>query len=80
MARVKYAEINATPHLLIAGTTGSGKSVCINCIIASILMRTKPDQVKLVMVDPKKVELNMYNGIPHLLCPVVTDPKKHLLP
>ena len=76
MARVKYAEINATPHLLIAGTTGSGKSVCINCIIASILMRTKPDQVKLVMVDPKKVELNMYNGIPHLLCPVVTDPKK----
>lgn len=76
MARVKYAEINATPHLLIAGTTGSGKSVCINCIIASILMRTRPDQVKLVMVDPKKVELNMYNGIPHLLCPVVTDPKK----
>jgi len=76
MARVKYAEINATPHMLIAGTTGSGKSVCINCIIASILMRTRPDQVKLVMVDPKKVELNMYNGIPHLMCPVVTDPKK----
>ena len=76
MARVKYAEINSTPHLLIAGTTGSGKSVCINCIIASILMRARPDQVKLVMVDPKKVELGMYNGIPHLLCPVVTDPKK----
>ena len=76
MAKIKYAEINATPHLLIAGSTGSGKSVCMNCIIASILMRARPDQVKLVMVDPKKVELGMYNGIPHLLCPVVTDPKK----
>lgn len=76
MGNVKYAEINATPHMLIAGSTGSGKSVCINCIIASILMRAKPEEVKLVMVDPKKVELNMYNGVPHLLCPVVTDPKK----
>lgn len=76
MGNVKWAEINATPHLLIAGATGSGKSVCINCVIASILMRTKPDEVKLVMVDPKKVELSMYNGIPHLLTPVVTDPKK----
>lgn len=76
MGKVKWCEINATPHMLVAGSTGSGKSVCINCIIASILMRCKPDEVKLVMVDPKKVEFSMYNGIPHLLCPVVTDAKK----
>jgi DNA segregation ATPase FtsK/SpoIIIE, S-DNA-T family len=76
MGRPIYAEINNTPHLLVAGSTGSGKSVCINCIIASILMRTRPDEVKLLLVDPKKVELSSYNGVPHLMAPVVTDPKK----
>ena len=71
-----YFEINKAPHILVAGTTGSGKSICINSIIISLMMRTRPDEVKLVLVDPKKVELSIYNGAPHLLCPVVTEPRK----
>lgn len=76
MGKPMYCEINKTPHMLIAGATGAGKSVCINSIIVSILMRTKPDEVKLVLVDPKKVEFSMYEGVPHLMAPVVSDPRK----
>ena len=76
MGEIGVCEINKMPHLLIAGTTGSGKSVCVNGIICSILMRAKPDEVKLAMVDPKVVELSCYNGVPHLMCPVVSDPKQ----
>ena len=71
-----YMDIAQTPHLLVAGATGSGKSVCINTIILSILYKAKPDEVKLILIDPKKVEFNIYNGIPHLLVPVIYDAKK----
>ncbi|MBR4077157.1 MAG: DNA translocase FtsK, partial [Oscillospiraceae bacterium] len=70
------SNIAKLPHLLIAGTTGSGKSVCINCLLLSLLYKASPDEVKLIMIDPKMVELGVYNGIPHLYVPVVTDPKK----
>ena len=74
--KVVVTDIQKMPHLLIAGATGSGKSVCINTLIISILFKAKPDDVKLIMIDPKVVELSVYNGIPHLMIPVVTDPKK----
>mgnify|MGYP002515401439 CR=1 FL=1 len=74
--KVVVADIAKMPHLLVAGSTGSGKSVCINTLIMSIIYKTNPEDVKLIMVDPKVVELSVYNGIPHLLIPVVTDPRK----
>lgn len=74
--QVVVADIAKMPHLLVAGATGSGKSVCINTLIMSIIYKAKPEDVKLIMIDPKQVELSIYNGIPHMLIPVVTDPKK----
>ncbi|OGC14057.1 hypothetical protein A3J90_01555 [candidate division WOR-1 bacterium RIFOXYC2_FULL_37_10] len=74
-----YGDLAKMPHLLIAGTTGSGKSVCINSLIISILLRARPDEVKFIMIDPKMVELSLYDDIPHLLAPVVTDPRRAAL-
>ena len=69
-------DLSKMPHLLIAGTTGSGKSVCINTIILSLLFKHKPEICKFILIDPKMLELSTYEGVPHLLCPVITEPKK----